>query len=356
MFNSSFLDIVISMIFLYLLLALVVTGINEFFFTFRRQRAKHLKRALKLLFYDDEWKEIFPKLIESSFIKVLQRKEHEFPAYIPSENFAKALLSIMGEGKIDFRSIKDRITKTEGKGEFSTLIDYLMQSGVDNIEKLQNELQKIFDQSMDRVAGWYKRNAKLWSFYVAAFLAIGFNIDSMQIARDMFKNKEKAKINADAAQDYLADTANVEKKVIIIKSDSTERMTLNPEAGMNTEVYIDIDTSNTISSETNVAVDTMLVSTDSTVADSEQIITKEPEEIIKDIKIVVAEIDKMDVPMGWIKGNYPEYNKSETIHIFILDWLAKLFGLLITAFAVSLGAPFWFDLLGKVSPLRKKDK
>jgi len=34
------------------------------------------------------------------------------------------------------------------------------------------------------------------------------------------------------------------------------------------------------------------------------------------------------------------------------DWLLKLFGLLLTAFAVSFGAPFWFQLLMKIADLR----
>ena len=35
-----------------------------------------------------------------------------------------------------------------------------------------------------------------------------------------------------------------------------------------------------------------------------------------------------------------------------LDWLKRIFGWLMTTAAVSLGAPFWFDLLGKVANLR----
>ncbi len=34
------------------------------------------------------------------------------------------------------------------------------------------------------------------------------------------------------------------------------------------------------------------------------------------------------------------------------DWILKILGLGITAFAVSLGAPFWFDVLGKVMSIR----
>jgi len=34
------------------------------------------------------------------------------------------------------------------------------------------------------------------------------------------------------------------------------------------------------------------------------------------------------------------------------DWLVKLAGFVISAFAVMLGAPFWFDLLKKIVPVR----
>ena len=36
----------------------------------------------------------------------------------------------------------------------------------------------------------------------------------------------------------------------------------------------------------------------------------------------------------------------------LMEFLKTLLGWLITAAAVSLGAPFWFDLLGKVANLR----
>ena len=46
-------------------------------------------------------------------------------------------------------------------------------------------------------------------------------------------------------------------------------------------------------------------------------------------------------PIGWgeIEGGW-------------LDWVKRVFGWLITTAAVSLGAPFWFDLMGKVANLR----
>jgi hypothetical protein len=40
----------------------------------------------------------------------------------------------------------------------------------------------------------------------------------------------------------------------------------------------------------------------------------------------------------------------------LTDWVSKLAGLLITTIAVSMGAPFWFELLNKVVNLRTAGK
>jgi len=54
-------------------------------------------------------------------------------------------------------------------------------------------------------------------------------------------------------------------------------------------------------------------------------------------------VKEFGVPLGWSRATAP--------HDF-WSGLGKVLGLLVTGFAVSLGAPFWFDLLNKVSNLR----
>lgn len=60
-------------------------------------------------------------------------------------------------------------------------------------------------------------------------------------------------------------------------------------------------------------------------------------------------------PVGWededpfgIREGVPDWSRG--------TWLAHLMGWILTAAAVSLGAPFWFDLLGRVAKLRGTGK
>jgi hypothetical protein len=54
-------------------------------------------------------------------------------------------------------------------------------------------------------------------------------------------------------------------------------------------------------------------------------------------------LKQLGIPLGWTDETTPDD---------VGDGLGKLLGLLMTVFAVSLGAPFWFDVLGKVARLR----
>lgn len=56
---------------------------------------------------------------------------------------------------------------------------------------------------------------------------------------------------------------------------------------------------------------------------------------------IVDAVGLSDFPIGW-----------EGVGHSVGDWVQRVVGWLITVAAVSLGAPFWFDLLGKVANLR----
>ena len=62
-----------------------------------------------------------------------------------------------------------------------------------------------------------------------------------------------------------------------------------------------------------------------------------------DLERNVEELKALGVLLGWT---------SESVPSGFGAWLQKVFGLLLTAFALSLGAPFWFDMLKKAVNIR----
>ncbi|MEY3285023.1 MAG: hypothetical protein RIR86_3036 [Acidobacteriota bacterium] len=69
-----------------------------------------------------------------------------------------------------------------------------------------------------------------------------------------------------------------------------------------------------------------------------------------------AELDQMQLPIGWLTGNGPAFSPDNTGRRLTLANLRQLLsfipGWLVTTFAVTLGSLFWFDLLKKFMVIR----
>ncbi len=57
-----------------------------------------------------------------------------------------------------------------------------------------------------------------------------------------------------------------------------------------------------------------------------------------------AKLNELALPIGWVPDAWPQNT---------MGWGYKIFGFLITGAAAAQGAPFWFDILGKLSGLKK---
>ena len=73
---------------------------------------------------------------------------------------------------------------------------------------------------------------------------------------------------------------------------------------------------------------------------------------VRDVVLAqVAEVKELQLPLGWSTDRKdPRWFDS------FWGFLGKVLGLLATTIALTLGAPFWFDLLGRVSRVRTTGK
>jgi len=66
----------------------------------------------------------------------------------------------------------------------------------------------------------------------------------------------------------------------------------------------------------------------------------------------LAEIKKLGLPIGWTRAE----GDPRSLNISWQGWLLRIIGWLVTALALSLGAPFWFDMLNKFIVVRSTVK
>lgn len=353
MFDSAVIDVAITLMFVYLLLALIVAGFNEFVFTFWHVKANKLKYAIENMFYDKEWKDISKQIFRSPFINSLKRKQNEFPSEIPPKIFILALLSSIGNCKTSIESIKELLSKTEKKGEFLKMLDVLVNQENYTLDKLTQELEILYSNVSLRASAWYKRKAKLWSFFVALTISLICNIDTVNITRKLWENKEITQNTSSFVTDLTKSISTKNSQIDIIKTNgdtiSTTKISNQPDTS-------NINSIKAISPSNNAEIKNVVKNKSNkelkeesrdTIEERSQVAKSAENNMIQ----LTQYLNQLPIPMGWIKGNYPV--SLSCFWEAVILWVLKLMGIMLTSFAVTLGAPFWFDLLQRVSPVKK---
>jgi len=75
---------------------------------------------------------------------------------------------------------------------------------------------------------------------------------------------------------------------------------------------------------------------------------------IQQIDTDVSQIENIGIPLGWAGARQPSSAPGSRPGLW--GWLQRCVGWLLTAVAISLGAPFWFDLLNKIAVVRSTVK
>ncbi len=289
MFGSEILEVAIGLIFFYILLSLICSGINEWISGIFSLRAKNLETAIFKLLNDSKDKELTKEfyshplievLAEKSWLDKLFRKEAR-PSYIPKEYFPKAFLSAL---KIDdTQAFAESIAKIKDEEIKNRMLKIV--SGVsDSFEEGMKYLENWFNATMERASGWYKRKVQV-ILLVLAIVVTGFlNADTIMISKYLLQD--------DAMR---AAIVNLAEKV------------------------------------------------------SEEPVSDDTESSMSKLKELQTGLQDITLPLGWSNKENDIRNWPDTQG----GILVKILGLLLTAFAVSLGAPFWFDILSKFVKVRQ---
>jgi hypothetical protein len=161
---------------------------------------------------------------------------------------------------------------------------------------LQKSVEDWYNSGMDRVSGWYKYKTQLFLFWIGLIIAISLNADTIGIVKQLSK-------------------------------DSTLRQSIV--AAAQSAKPVDKNTDNDIAK--NIGAATQSFNT----------------------------INNLGLPIGW-----PEL-KTQPEHLYqrlcgygalTLDQPSMMLGWFLTAIAISLGAPFWFDALNKIMVVRSTVK
>lgn len=333
MFGSEALEVAIGVILLYLILALVTTVVVEWISRILAMRSNTLLAGIKSLLSGSLADEFYSHPLIKSYGRP-GRIPNPFdgegrPSYIPSHLFVTTLLDVLPKSGNSATNTLPEIRAAVGKlTDDNKDVKRALQPLVDQaktVEAAWESLEKWFDNAMDRVSGQYARKAQLITIIVSFVLAIFLNADTLVVADALNRDPQlRESVNALAA----AVVENPEFQGCLGSPTPTPSPTPteevvetgSPEAGGN------------ITAETPAPTPTPNPCDAAAVTHLE------------------GQIADLGLPLGWVKVNWKDADHDGNHDRS--DWLYKVLGLLLTGFAVSLGAPFWFDTLQRFVNIR----
>jgi hypothetical protein len=296
-----------------------------------KTRANYLEHGIRELLSDRDGKGITTDLFNHPLISglyageysprpgrqtpALLRRGRNLPSYIPSRSFAMALMDIaahgpppdatggstdaatLSPGETPFDRLRAGVESVDNPAVKRTLL--LAINGADgDVNKVREHLEAWYNNTMDRVSGWYKRSTQFVLFWVALVVVVSMNINTLTIADYLYRH-----------------TAERESLVSTVANQSGDFQGLAFEHAQ-------------------------------------------------------TELQKIHIPLGWDHGwGLPREESATGSHMpwglriahwgYVRIWgdvFQPVVGLLLTTFAAMLGAPFWFDLLSKVTALRSTAK
>jgi hypothetical protein len=293
MSNFPALEVVIGLCFVYFVLSLICSAVTEAIASFRGWRAAKLELGIKnLLSGSDtvtaEGEALAKKVYEHPLIQALVRPKNgkqpagknPWPSYIPSRTFISALLDIgssqsLGAKPGDAAAVVDvdithAIAAIPSPRVQQALLA-LYHDAKGDLDSFRRDAERWFDDSMQRVSGWYRRHISIVLWVVGALVVVFLNVDTLRVANTLWTDPATR-----AAVVAQANKAAQEGKGALA---------------------------------------------------------------------VTKPVSSLELPLGWKLfklGKGPQDIPNTATGI-----LAKIIGLLLTVAALSLGAPFWYDLLSR---------
>ena len=326
MFGSEVIDAAIGLFLVFFLFSLLCSAINELIIGHLASlRASTLDEAIKRMLIDTGTAGDF---FQHPLIRGLCRNDRAKPSYISAATFVDTFLALVeskakaakptpagalpgdvvpaaaaaAAGSPVIANVASDVQKLrEAVGALpSTDMQLVLRSllnGSTNMDDARKKLEQWFNDAMDRASGWYKKKIQWFLALWALIVAVLFNVDTFSIAQALLNNPKLRASLVAAAEEIAKQSAT--------NTDATPQQT---------------------------------------------------------IEAVERRIRDLELPIGW-SSRVNVSGAALTSPKFEYAWLRagetpmmKIAGLLVTAGALSFGAPFWFDLLNKVVNLRAAGK
>ncbi|MDI9340563.1 MAG: hypothetical protein QM534_08320 [Sediminibacterium sp.] len=411
--DNPILDIIISIVLIFAFLSILVSILLEWYNYKVKARSQALQDAIYNLINDKTGINYGYLFYNHFMINGLRHNRRRSVQYISSSMFADVLMDIVAnqyehsqdiaihpqqDNQVKYHSVKNppENIKTLGvnrggaipeksqsvsnplmvrfqealevmrPGPLNVLLKSFNEKAGGDYTKLKALMEHWYNDYMDRVSGWYKVKQRRKLLIAGFIIAIGLNVDSIHLIRCLSYDPA-------LRTQMIATAVRVSDKYESLPAESRED-TKALEAIVS---QLEKDTTVNKREQYKTLLDRLDVS-----------YRKQQEDMafIQRADSVLDIMSDLNVPLGWGYDTAPlsyfnQFNPNKVtdkmaikqlsgkrnaglLHYLnyrnncstLVNWLMYLLGITITAFSLSFGAPFWFDLLVKLVNLRRAGK
>jgi hypothetical protein len=224
------------------------------------------------------------------------------------------------------------------------------------MEKALESMEKWYDEAMERVTGWYKRYSQAFALILAFVVALAMNVDTFEVGKSIYRDPAVRNALVIMAQDQSNKILSDKKGVG--QGEQTNPGETPPSGGIQKAEKGKQEAGRPSSPPDSIKAPAKKVTPPTAASHSPGGGQSAPEKAdlkktVEEINVMYGQISSINLPIGWpfTGAGWPDVNK-----VWGLFTPAKFLGILITAFMVSLGANFWFELLNKLLNMRNAGK
>lgn len=384
MFGSETLEVAIGLAFMFFILSLMLTSAREILEGWLQTRAIHLERGVRELLKDETGEGLARDLYGHPLVSSLFRGDYKpesltgrilrrndpwkripfrsnLPAYIPARNFATALLDLSARGSPDQGSsasltvdqIREGVSVRIASPHVRRAVLLAIDNAKGDIDQVRAGLEAWFDSGMDRVSGWYRKETQGILLVMGLLVAWGLNIDSLHVARTLIENDARR-------------TVIVTEAAAVVDRVKAQGAGTPDQAAMLSALGCARDSAQPVPAPVGKVGPATAPATAGAGPGSPQATTAPGAPAAgpqADLSCAERRVRDLGYPVGWNgrkilwswlwPGNFQTWSQWWTASQF--PW-QSVPGWIITALAISLGAPFWFDLLNKMMVIRSTVK
>lgn len=306
---SHAIDYLIAMVMAFLAFSVMVSGATEMWNSWRGKRGLFLWKGVERIVGESpEARLIIDKLRAHPSIRAMAQDDapKRAPSYIPGTVFSAALTDVIlahnAGARLDKYGLAEAIALLPRDLPLKTSMQLAWSHARGDAAHFEQELARFYDDCMDRVSGWYKRDAQLRGLWLGLLLAVVLNIDAVHIGISLWQDQQLTRSVADQGAAMAAQYAAA-----------------NPNANK---------TSGVSSPSPSTSAPTVARGNNAAIA--------LPQEL----------------PMGWPPRWYSELPANASHGQFAWHVIAAVLGMLMMAGSCLVGAPLWYQILALLLPLR----